>query len=158
MKRNKSICSPWLHVRLGEQLGLSPWSSDRVGGLSAGAERTRHSVKGARLFGRDNRKQNSDPSSCRELSGVRQGAFLPSRYRATSRSRFARLWISNGTTTSVRQHLRSDIGCCGSLLERVGGGSSCRQRSVCTEPWKLPIPNTPKKPARRSFKESWFCG
>ena len=90
MKRNKSICSPWLHVRPGEQLGLSPWSSDRVGGLSAGAERTRHSVKGARLFGRDNRKQNSDPSSCRELSGVRQGAFSPSRYRATSRSRFAR--------------------------------------------------------------------
>lgn len=90
MKRNKSICSPWLHARPGEQLGLSPRSSDRVGGLSAGAERTRRSVKGARLFGRDNRKQNSDPSSCRELSGVRQGAFSPSRYRATSRSRFAR--------------------------------------------------------------------
>ena len=89
MKRNKSTCSPWLHARHGEQLGLSPRSSDRVGGLSAGAERTRRSVKGARLFGRDNRKQNSDPSSCRELSGVRQGAFLPSRYRATSRSRFA---------------------------------------------------------------------
>jgi hypothetical protein len=84
MKRNKPTCSPWLHARLGEQLGSSPRSSGRVGGLSLGAERTRRSVKGARPFGRDNRKQNNDPSSCRELSGVRQGAFSPCRYPATA--------------------------------------------------------------------------
>src|SRR5215467_4813972 len=83
MKRNRPTCSSSLHARLGEQLGLSPRSSGRVGGLSAGAERTRRSVKGARLSGRDNRKQNSDPSSYRGSGGVRQGAFSPCRYRAT---------------------------------------------------------------------------
>ena len=30
--------------------------------------------------------------------------------------------------------------------------------SLLLAPWRLPIPNTPKKPARRSFKESWSCG
>jgi len=77
MKRNKPTCSPWLHARLGEQLGSSPRSSGRVGGLSLGAERTRRSVKGARLSGRDSRKQNSDPSSYRGSGGVRQGVFSP---------------------------------------------------------------------------------
>ena len=85
MKRNKPTCSPWLHPRLGEQLGLSPRSSGRVGGLSTGAERTRRSVKGARLSGRDSRKQNSDPSSYLGLNEVRQGAFSPCRYPATAR-------------------------------------------------------------------------
>ncbi len=33
MKKNKPTCSRWLQARLGEQLGLSPRSSDRVGGL-----------------------------------------------------------------------------------------------------------------------------
>ena len=84
MKRNRPTCSPWLHARLGEQLGLSPRSSGRVGGLSAGAERTRRSAKGVRLTGRDNRKQNSDPSSRVELNGVRHGASLPCRYPPTS--------------------------------------------------------------------------
>src|SRR6516162_6840359 len=69
-ERNRPTCSPWLHARLAEQLGLSPRSSGRVGGLSPGAERTRRSVKGARLSGRDNRKQNSDPSSYRGSGGV----------------------------------------------------------------------------------------
>jgi len=85
MKRNRPTCSPWLHARLGEQLGLSPRSSGRLGGLFAGAERTRRSVKGARLSGTDNRKQNSDPSSYRGLGGVPLGAFSPCRYRATAR-------------------------------------------------------------------------
>ena len=89
MKKNRPTCSPWLHARLGEQLGLSPRSSGRVGGLSTGAERTRRSAKGVRLAGRDNRKQNSDPSHSRELGGVRHGASSPCRYPATSHSRFA---------------------------------------------------------------------
>jgi len=83
MKRNRPTCSPWLHARLGEQLGLSPRSSGRLGGLFAGAERTRRSVKGAHLSGRDNRKQNSDPSSYRGSGGVRDCASSPCRYPAT---------------------------------------------------------------------------
>src|SRR5271165_4199797 len=85
--KNRLTCSPWLHARFGEQLGLSPRSSGRVGGLSAGAQRTRRSAKGARLSGRGSRKPSSD-SGCRlESGGVRHGAFLPCRYPATSRDR-----------------------------------------------------------------------
>ena len=89
MKRNRPTCSPWLHARLGEQLGLSPRSSGRVGGLSPGAERTRRSVKGARLSGRDNCKQNNDPSSYRGSGVVQQGSSSPCRYPATGHDRFA---------------------------------------------------------------------
>ena len=71
MKNNKPTCSPWLHARLGEQLGLSPRSSGRVGGLSAGAQRTRRSSKGVRLPGRGSRKRNSDGSCHRELGAGR---------------------------------------------------------------------------------------
>jgi hypothetical protein len=83
MKKNKPTCSPWLHARLGEQLGLSPRSSGRVGGLSAGAQRTRRSAKGARLSGRGGRKQSSDPSLLLESGVVWHGGFSPCRYPAT---------------------------------------------------------------------------
>ena len=69
--KNKPTCSPWLHARLGEQLGLSPRSSGRVGGLSAGAQRTRRSSKGARLPGRGSRKPSS-AAGCRRESSVAQ--------------------------------------------------------------------------------------
>ena len=68
MKNNRPTCSPWLHARPGEQLGLSPRSSDRAGGLSTGAQRTRRSSKGARLSGRGSRKPSS-AGSCRPQSG-----------------------------------------------------------------------------------------
>ncbi len=71
------ICSRLLHARLGEQLGLSPRSSGRVGGLSAGAQRTRRSSKGARLSGRGNRKRSS-AGDCRCGSGAaRVAGSLP---------------------------------------------------------------------------------
>ena len=88
-ERNRRTCSPWLHARLAEQLGLSPRSSGRVGGLSPGAERTRRSVKGARLSGTDNRKQNSDPSSYRGSGEVQHGSSSPCRYPAIGHDRFA---------------------------------------------------------------------
>ena len=75
MKKNKVTCSPWLHARLGEQLGLSPRSSGRVGGLSAGAQRTRRSSKGARLSGRGSRKPSSDTNCRCGSSGVRIVVF-----------------------------------------------------------------------------------
>ena len=67
--KNKPTCSPWLHARFGEQLGLSPRSSGRVGGLSAGAQRTRRSSKGVRLPERGSHKSSSAPN-CRLESGV----------------------------------------------------------------------------------------
>lgn len=87
MKRNRPTCSPWLHARFGEQLGLSPRSSGRVGGLSVGAQRTRRSSMGVRLPGRDSRKP-SNASNCRpyQSSGAPFGRpCLPCRYPATRR-------------------------------------------------------------------------
>jgi len=101
MKKSKATCSPWLHARLGEQLGLSPRSSGRVGGLSAGAQRTRRSAKGERLAGRDNRKQNSDPSSHRE-SDAAQLVSLPCPEFSAISADSGHLWIRNGTTTEFR--------------------------------------------------------
>jgi hypothetical protein len=76
MKNNKPTCSPWLHARLGEQLGLSPRSSGRVGGLSVGAQRTRRSSKGVRLPGRGNRKRSS-VSGCHRRSNALGVSLLP---------------------------------------------------------------------------------
>src|SRR5271166_4724070 len=84
MKKNKPTCSPWLHARLGEQLGLSPRSSDRVGGLSAGAQRTRRSAKGARLSGRGSRKRSSALCCRRESNAVRMRASLSCPHPATN--------------------------------------------------------------------------
>jgi hypothetical protein len=81
---NRPTCSPWLHARLGEQLGLSPRSSGRVGGLSAGAQRTRRSAKGVRLPGRGSRKRSSDSGSPCESGAARIVRSLPCRYPAIS--------------------------------------------------------------------------
>src|SRR5215469_9653824 len=88
MKKNKPTCSPWLHARLGEQLGLNPQSSDRTGGLSAGAQRTRRSSKGARLSGRGSRKPSSASICGLGLGGALTGVY-PCRYPATRHQRFA---------------------------------------------------------------------
>jgi|HubBroStandDraft_4_1064222.scaffolds.fasta_scaffold02986_11 hypothetical protein len=97
MKKNKPTCSPWLHARPGEQFGLSPRSSGRVGGLSAGAQRTRRSSKGARLSGRGNRKPSSAPSCHLESGAGQMIGFSPCRYPATSGDRSA-------TAVEIKRH------------------------------------------------------
>ena len=72
-----ATCSPWLHARFGEQLVLSPRSSDRVGGLSVSAQRTQRSSKDVRLPGRDSHKRNSVAGCHRARGRVRCFAFPP---------------------------------------------------------------------------------
>ena len=101
---NKPTCSPWLHARFGEQLGLSPRSSARVGGLSAGAQRTRRPSKGARLTGRGSRKRSSAPG-CRRESNVVRADSLPCPKFTLSTVAFKPLWISK------RHHYHFSLAC-----------------------------------------------
>ena len=130
--KNRLTCSSWLHARPGEQLGLSPRSSGRVGGLSVGAERTRRSSKGVRLPGRGSRKRSSAPGCRRGSGAARIVGALPYRYRATGTAHLA-------MPVEIKRHYyqksKAIVKKVGSPLPVEGRLQPCHKGSV--ETWAL---------------------